>query len=139
MVRRRSPAPSAGGPCLDDVDGPPWPPAPADATRLVAAAHALRRVPLDSLDAGALGLLIGQDVGLPHLLPRAVAMLRDDPWTCGGHYDGDLLAAVVSRHPHVWTGTPEAARALREILDGLDLPPRLRPAARALAAAFPTD
>ncbi|MEU1193887.1 contact-dependent growth inhibition system immunity protein [Streptomyces sp. NPDC005859] len=36
-----------------------------------------------------------QNVGLPHLLPVAPEVLRDDPTAEGRTYAGDLLGAVI--------------------------------------------
>jgi hypothetical protein len=73
-----------------------------------------------------LRLLIGQDVGLAHLLPLALEVLRDDPMAEGDMYEGDLLSAVLTRSPVVWAEWPELARELATIVSELtDLPPSL--------------
>jgi len=102
--------------------------APSDGeTRLMATVRALRRKPLDRLTAEDLRLLIRQDVGLPHLLPRAVEVLRIDPLTEGDMYEGDLLAAVLTRSAEVWRDFPDLRREVREIVSELaDVPPALK-------------
>lgn len=68
-------------------------------------------------------LLIGQDTGLPYLLPLALKILRDNPMAEGDMYEGDLLSAVLTRNPAVWTESPELGRELRAIVSALTDPP----------------
>jgi hypothetical protein len=104
-----------------------WPAPSADATGLVATAHALRRRPIGELTVEDMRLLIGQDIGLPYLLPLALEVLRDNPMAEGHMYEGDLLAAVLTRNPAVWTESSELGRELRVIISNLtDLPPDLQ-------------
>ncbi|GJF33812.1 hypothetical protein KNE206_65120 [Kitasatospora sp. NE20-6] len=111
---------------LDDLEGA-WPAPPPGATRLVTAVHAARRRPVGDLSVEELRLLVGQNVGLPYVLPLAVAVLRDDPMAEGDFYPGDLLSAVVTRHPAVWAVFPDLRHALRPALaDPTTLPPDLR-------------
>ncbi|MFF1796128.1 contact-dependent growth inhibition system immunity protein, partial [Kitasatospora sp. NPDC058263] len=100
---------------------------PVGATRLVATAHAPRRKPVGELTVEDLRLLIRQDVGLPPLLPRALDVLRDDPMVAGDFYEGDLLHAVLTRSPGVWSRQPALGHRLRRILaESVGLPPPLR-------------
>ncbi|MCX4231305.1 MULTISPECIES: contact-dependent growth inhibition system immunity protein [Streptomyces] len=64
---------------LEEIERDRWPAPPQDATRLVATAHALRRRPIGELAVEDMRLLIGQDIGLPCLLPLALEVLRGDP------------------------------------------------------------
>ncbi len=64
-------------------------------------------------------LLIRQEVGLPHLLPLALEVLRDNPMAEGDMYAGDLLSAVLSRNPVVWAEFPELRQELRGIVSKL--------------------
>ncbi|MER5640023.1 contact-dependent growth inhibition system immunity protein [Kitasatospora sp. NPDC002227] len=120
---------------LQDLDGGPWPAPPADSTRLVLTAHALRRKPLRDLTPEDLRLLINQGIGLPHLLPLALALLRTDPLTEGDLYPGDLLAAVLRCSPALRQTHPDLAAELRTIVTALTgLPPDLARAAAAFTA-----
>ncbi len=112
---------------LEELERDRWPAPPADATRLVATAHALRRRPIGELTVEDMRLLIGQDIGLPYLLPLALEVLRDNPMAEGDMYEGDLLSAVLTRDQAVWTESPELRRELRAIVSELtDLPPDLQ-------------
>ncbi|MFF2964458.1 contact-dependent growth inhibition system immunity protein [Streptomyces sp. NPDC057963] len=112
---------------LEELDRDRWPAPPADATRLVAAAHALRRQPIGELTVEDMRLLIRQDVGLLHLLPIALELLREDPVAEGDLYPGDLLSAVLTRNPAVWNESSELRHELRVIVSELvDMPPALQ-------------
>ncbi|MFF7547164.1 contact-dependent growth inhibition system immunity protein [Streptomyces canus] len=112
---------------LEELERDRWSAPPVDATRLVATAHALRRRPIGELTVEDMRLLIGQDVGLPYLLPLALNVLRDNPMAEGDMYEGDLLAAVLTRSPAVWTESSGLGLELRAIVSELtDLPPDLQ-------------
>ncbi|WP_328436000.1 contact-dependent growth inhibition system immunity protein [Streptomyces sp. NBC_00425] len=88
--------------------------------------HALRCRPIGELTVEDMRLLIGQDVGLAYLLPLALEVLRDDPMAEGDMYEGDLLAAVLTRSPAVWNEWSELGRELGVIVSELtDLPQSL--------------
>ncbi|WP_328876409.1 contact-dependent growth inhibition system immunity protein [Streptomyces sp. NBC_00287] len=112
---------------LEELERDRWPAPSTDATRLVATVHALRRRPIGELTVEDMRLLIGQDIGLPYLLPLALEVLRDNPMAEGDMYDGDLLSAVLTRNPAVWTETSGLGRELHVIVAELtDLPPDLQ-------------
>ncbi|MFJ9695401.1 contact-dependent growth inhibition system immunity protein [Kitasatospora sp. NPDC101183] len=104
---------------LEELEHDRWPAPSGNGTRLMATAHLLRRKPIGELNVEDLRLLIGQDVGLPYLLPLALEVLRNDPMAEGDMYEGDLLAAVLSRSPESWHDSPELRRELRLIVSEL--------------------
>jgi hypothetical protein len=84
--------------------------------------------------------MIGQDVGLPWLLPLAVEILREKApaQAAGGFYDDDLLYAVVTRRPEVWAADPELARELKAAVSmPTNLSRYVRPEVEAFLAALP--
>ncbi|MET9399450.1 contact-dependent growth inhibition system immunity protein [Kitasatospora sp. NPDC002965] len=96
-------------------------------TRLMATARELRRKPIGGLTVEDLRLLIRQDIGLAYLLPLAVEVLWGDPLAEGDMYEGDLLAAVLTRSTKAWTECPELRRDVRLIVSQLaDVPPALK-------------
>ncbi|MGW2542939.1 contact-dependent growth inhibition system immunity protein [Kitasatospora sp. NPDC001574] len=112
---------------LEELERDSWPTPPADATRLVAAVHALRRQPIGELTVEGMRLLIRQDVGLLHLLPVALELLRENPVAEGDLYPGDLLSAVLTRDPAVWNESAELRHEFRVIVSELvDMPPALQ-------------
>ncbi|MFD5520365.1 contact-dependent growth inhibition system immunity protein [Streptomyces sp. NPDC127066] len=104
------------GSSLEELEGVRWPVPPAETTPMVRNVYELRRRPVATLEPHELARLIGQDVGLPWLLPLAVCVLRDTApkQAEGGWFDDDLLCAVITRRPEVWAAAPEPARELRE-------------------------
>ncbi|MFJ6123355.1 contact-dependent growth inhibition system immunity protein [Streptomyces sp. NPDC092129] len=112
---------------LEELERDRWPAPSADTTRLVATAHALLRRPIGELTVEDIRLLIGQDIGLSYLLPLALEVLRDNPMAAGDMYEGDLLSAVLTRNPAVWTESSGLGRELRALVSELiDLPPDLQ-------------
>ncbi|MCX4682999.1 contact-dependent growth inhibition system immunity protein [Kitasatospora purpeofusca] len=113
---------------LEELEHDCWPAPSGDETRLVATVLELRRKPVGDLTVEDLRLLIGQSVGLVHLLPLAVDILRGDPLAEGDMYEGDLLAAVLSRGAEVWHRIPGLGEEVRSIvLELTDVPWPLAP------------
>ncbi|MDT9700954.1 contact-dependent growth inhibition system immunity protein [Streptomyces sp. P17] len=85
-------------------------------------------------------LLIGQDIGLPDLLPLALDVLRDNPMSEGDMHEGDLLSAILTRNPAIWAQSPELGRELRVIVsESTDLPPDLQQKVDRLLTSWSTD
>jgi hypothetical protein len=96
-------------------------------SHLVTECHRLRRVPLGEFTAENLRIMIGQQIGLPYLIPLALELLRGDPFTEGDYYKGDLLAAVLRADSRFWIASPQlrtqAAQIAQQafsLLPGLD-------------------
>jgi len=88
---------------------------PAYDSHLVTECHRLRRVPLRELTAENLRIMIGQQIGLPQLIPLALELLSGDPFAPGDFYRGDLLAEPI----HVFGSRPRrCGRKQRELLNG---------------------
>ncbi|AWI29595.1 contact-dependent growth inhibition system immunity protein [Streptomyces tirandamycinicus] len=106
---------------LEELEGRRWPEPSPDATDLVKSVHALRARPIGLLGVEELRRLIGQDVGLPFLLPLALEILRDTApaQADGGFYDDDLLSAVLTVDPATWVHAPHLAQELKGVLAAL--------------------
>ncbi|MFF7381200.1 contact-dependent growth inhibition system immunity protein [Streptomyces griseoluteus] len=112
---------------LEELERACWSAPSGGETRLMATVHELRRKPIGGLTAEDMRLLIGQDVGLSYLLPLAVEVLRVDPLAEGDMYEGDLLAAVLTRSAEVWIAFPDLGREVRLIVSELaDVPSALK-------------
>ncbi|WP_437046177.1 contact-dependent growth inhibition system immunity protein [Streptomyces sp. enrichment culture] len=106
---------------LEELDGERWGDPPADATSLVRTVYEWRRRPIGTLEPHELARLIGQDVGLPWLLPLGMELLREEAEkvAAGGFFDGDLLYAMVTRKPEVWMENLEIAHELKKTVSKL--------------------
>ncbi|MGW1394877.1 contact-dependent growth inhibition system immunity protein [Streptomyces nigra] len=112
---------------LEELEGRRWSVPAGGETRLMATVRELRRKPIGGLTVEDMRLLIRQDVGVAYLLPLAMEVLRVTPLAEGDMYEGDLLAAVLTRSAEVWRDFPELRREVREIVSELaDVPPALK-------------
>ncbi|MFD7940682.1 contact-dependent growth inhibition system immunity protein [Streptomyces sp. NPDC059755] len=112
---------------LEELQRDRWSVPSGGETRLMATVRELRRKPIGGLTVEDMRRLIRQDVGLAYLLPLAVEVLRIDPLAEGDMYEGDLLAAVLTRSAEVWSESPELGRDVRLIVSELaDVPPALK-------------
>ncbi|MGW3989247.1 contact-dependent growth inhibition system immunity protein [Streptomyces sp. NPDC004830] len=108
---------------LEELERDRWSAPSGGETRLMATVRELRRKPIGGLTIEDMRLLIRQDVGLAYLLPLAVEVLRIDPLAEGDLYEGDLLAAVLTRGAEVWSESSELERDVRLIVSELaDVP-----------------
>ena len=74
---------------------------------LVTTCHRLRRKPLMEFTIEDLRIMIGQQIGLPYLLPLALDHLAENPWSSGDLFPGDLLTNVARVPPQFWQQHPE--------------------------------
>jgi hypothetical protein len=59
--------------------------------------------------------MIGQNIGLPYLIPLALQHLRRDALTEGDFYPGDLLKSVLTVDPTFWREHLELREEVKEI------------------------
>ncbi|MDQ1009871.1 hypothetical protein QFZ82_004356 [Streptomyces sp. V4I23] len=114
---------------LENLEGDEWPEPPAGSTGLVRTVHALRKRPIGELSAYELSRMIGQEVGLPWLMPVALEILSETApaQAGGGFYDEELLSAVLTRSSEVWRTSPQWAEEVSGILHQLvDLSPYIQ-------------
>jgi hypothetical protein len=71
-----------------------------------------------------LRIMIGQQIALPHLLPRALALLEADPLAEGDLFPGDLLANVLRIDGQYWRENDEQRHRLRDIVGRMACPPQ---------------
>ena len=101
---------------LQDIDGEDWG-EPTYDSHLVKECHRLRRVPLCQFGVEDLRIMIGQHIGMEHLMPLAVEHLRADPLTEGAYYSGDLLAAALRTGKEFWQQHPDWKREVAAIAE----------------------
>ncbi|PHQ36104.1 contact-dependent growth inhibition system immunity protein [Rhodopirellula bahusiensis] len=86
---------------LTELEGNDWGDPTFD-SHLVATVHPLRHKPIGHFTIEDLRITIGQSVGLPHLMPIAVARLESKPLAEGDFFPGDLLRNVLSLDDTFW-------------------------------------
>ena len=100
---------------LEQLDGEAWE-QPADETRLVTRVWQLRKRPIADFTVEDLRLMLGQRVGVEHVLPRALEVLRGDPSAEGDFYPGDLLGTVARLDEAVWQELPHLHEAALDVV-----------------------
>ena len=104
---------------LEQIEGDVWGDPPPDPTALVARVHRLRQVPIASLDADALRVLVAQQIGLPTVMPLVLAHLEADPMLEANFYPGDLLVAVLKLPAAYWSAHPAQRPIIERLADGI--------------------
>lgn len=99
---------------LDELEGVTWGPPTFD-SGLATTCHRLRTRPVGEYDAEDLRIMIGQNIGLPWLLPLAIGRLEENPWASGDHYPGDLLK-MTARATFSWMTRPDLRERLRAVV-----------------------
>ena len=109
---------------LNQIEGRGPQPMPPELKGLIANAERLMGTPIDQFSVGDLRLMIGQNMGTEHLMPRALGVLELNPLVCGTFFPGDLLKATFRLPAVYWTQHPahhERALAIaRQALDILE-------------------
>lgn len=100
---------------LTEIEGTDWGPAPYQ-SYLVATCHRLRHKPIGEFTTEDLRIMIGQQIGLPHLVPIALETLEKDPFAQGDFYPGDLLACVLRASVAFYVSRSDLRRRTLEVL-----------------------
>ncbi|MEW2330703.1 contact-dependent growth inhibition system immunity protein [Micromonospora chersina] len=96
-----------------------WPDPGPDATFLVRRCTELRRKPLAEFTVEDLRIMLGQEIGVPALLPLAVQVLLREPLAEGDHYPGDLLHNVLRLPDSAWSNLRAERKRLASVLPEL--------------------
>ena len=80
---------------LEELEGQDWGAPESAPTPMVARCLALRRTSLSMLSPGDLRLLLGQQIGLKYLVPKALGLVADQPLREADLYPGDLLSVLL--------------------------------------------
>ena len=91
---------------LEELDGQDWGAPESAPTPMVARCLELRRTPLNKLRPGDLRLLLGQQIGLEYLVPRALELVADQPLREADLYPGDLLSVLLRVDKTFWAHHP---------------------------------
>ena len=93
---------------------------PEDATYVQHTCYELRRTPLGQFEAEDLRIMIGQQIGLELLVPRALGALIQQPLIEADMYPGDLLRAVLALPDSFWHSHPAEDQRLRVAVAAFD-------------------
>jgi hypothetical protein len=93
-------------PTLEQLEGVDWG-EPECSSYLVTTVHRLRRKPVELFTVEDLRIMIGQSIGLEHLVPLALDILEKDCLAQGDFYPGDLACNVVRMDPSFLEARPE--------------------------------
>jgi hypothetical protein len=103
---------------LTELEQDAWPDPGPGATGLVRTCVALRDKPLAEFTVEDLRIMLGQRIGVRHLLPRAVDVLLQDPTAAGDVFPGDLLGVVLRLPDAAWAPFPQQRAELLARLGG---------------------
>jgi len=104
---------------IEEIEGDRWPEPDGDLSFLVTRCLALRRKPLAESTVEDLRIMLGQQIGVPTLLPLAVDVLVRDPLAEGDFYPGDLLASVLRLPDSAWSNLRLERQRLADVLASL--------------------
>ncbi len=85
-------------------------------TRLVEKCSQLRKIPIQNLTIEQIRLLIGQNIGLPFLIPKTIYILKSNIFAEGDLYEGDLLKSVLDIKEDFWESHLDLKSQLRKIV-----------------------
>ena len=83
---------------------------------LVERCFAYRKIPVSNLSVEQLRLLIGQQIGLPYTIPKAISVLQEDILAEGDYYPGDLLNSLLNLSEEDWKQSANEKYKLIELL-----------------------
>jgi CDI immunity proteins len=87
---------------IEQLENDYWPTAISNPTKLTEKCYHYRRIPVQELTTEQTRLLIGQNIGLHFLIPKAIDILRSNILAEGDFFEGDLLNAVLNCDINYW-------------------------------------
>ncbi|GGO04917.1 hypothetical protein GCM10011576_06970 [Micromonospora parathelypteridis] len=101
---------------IEQLERDVWPDPGPEATFLIRRCTDLRRKPLAEFTVEDLRIMLGQEIGVPALLARAVQVLLSDPLAEGDYYPGDLLSNVLRLPDSAWPSLRAERQRLATVL-----------------------
>ncbi|MCF0091936.1 contact-dependent growth inhibition system immunity protein [Micromonospora sp. MH99] len=101
---------------IEQLERDVWPAPGPDATFVVRRCTELRRTPLAEFTVEDMRIMLGQEIGVPALLPLAVQVLLREPLAEGAYYPGDLLSTVLRLPDSAWSNLGPQRRRLASVL-----------------------
>lgn len=100
---------------IENIEQDYWGDKPNYDSHLVTTVYKLRKKNLEEFSVEDLRIVIGQNLSLPILIPKAIDALEKDILAEGDFYPGDLLGNVLSVVPQFWSDYPELKTKLKKI------------------------
>jgi hypothetical protein len=107
------------GETLEQLEERPWGTPDFD-SGLVSTCHRLWTKPVSEFTVADLQIMIGQGIGLTHLVPRALQILEKDAFAEGDYYAGDLLTSAIHADSFLVSRPEWLERLLRVVERALD-------------------
>ncbi|MFF4809188.1 contact-dependent growth inhibition system immunity protein [Micromonospora chersina] len=101
---------------IEQLERDVWPDPGPDASFLVRRCTELRRKPLAEFTVEDLRIMLGQEIGVPALLPLAVEVLLREPLAGGDYHPGDLLRTVLRLPDSAWSNLRSERERLASVL-----------------------
>ncbi len=92
---------------IENIEQVYWGDNPPYDSHLVTTVYKLRKKDLEEFSVEDLRIVIGQNLSLPILIPRAINVLEENILASGDCYTGDLLKYVLKITPKFWDDYPE--------------------------------
>jgi hypothetical protein len=100
---------------LDELEGIVWNKPESD-SHLVQVCCKLRQTPLNLFKVEDLRIMIGQNIGLLHLIPLVIEVLKINPLAEGDYFAGDLLEAVINANTEFWKDNLALKKRIEDII-----------------------
>jgi hypothetical protein len=85
-------------------------------TPLVEKCYRYRKIPLNEMSVELVRLLIGQNIGLEFLIPKAIALLEKNVLAEGDMYEGDLIISLLTTGKDYWENHPDDKKQLLNLI-----------------------
>lgn len=108
------------GQTIETIEQDYWKDPGADASGLIRNLHLARKKNIDELSIEDLRLLIGQNSCLSVTIPLAINILKENPFSEGNYYQGDLLNSVLCSDPAFWSAHPALRQSVRQLSDAVE-------------------
>jgi hypothetical protein len=83
--------------------------------------YKLYNTPITNFTIDDIRFMIGQEIGLKHLIPISIDYLREDILTEGMYYPGDLLKMVLTIHTSFWKNHQQEKKDLQSLIKKSEL------------------
>lgn len=102
---------------IEQLEGNYWDETHNHESLIVIRCLELRKKPISDLTVEDLRMLISQDIGLVFIIPRAIEILKTEPFVEGDYYEGDLLKSVLTSDKLFWQKNTKLKLEVENIME----------------------